>query len=99
VYTYTQKKTGDKLHAYDLDFTTTPDYYKGDPNGGYRSYVFTDNLSAGRIVELRDIVENDVRKTLSIPFYPANVAIRYEHSMGQGLPASLYRESVLSGNR
>jgi len=97
VWTYTHKKSGDRLHAYELDYTETPDYYKGDPNGGYKSYVFTDHLSAEQIVALRDRLENEVRAKLSIPFYPGKAAIRYEHSMGQGLPASLYRESNMLG--
>lgn len=86
VWTYTQPKTGDTLHAYELDFSTTPDYYKGDPNGGYRSYVFTDSLSAESIVNLRNELEHKVRRTLNIPFNPSHPAIRYEHSMGQSLP-------------
>ena len=28
---------GDRLYSYDVDYTVTADYYKGDPNGGYRS--------------------------------------------------------------
>ena len=91
VWTYTQPKTGDRLHAKDLDYTTTPDYYKGDPNGGYKSYVFTDHLSGEEIVKLRDKVEADTRKALGIPYNTSHPAIRYEHSMGQGLPASLFR--------
>jgi radical SAM superfamily enzyme YgiQ (UPF0313 family) len=94
VWTYTHKKSGDRLHAFDLDFTVTPDYYKGDPNGGYRSYVFTDYLSPEEIVRLRDQVEREVRETLSIPFYPSEAALRYEHSMGQGLPAQLFRRTA-----
>lgn len=94
VWTYTHKRTGDRLHTFDLDYTTTPDYYKGDPNGGYRSYVYTDHLSPSEIVALRDQVENEVRATLSIPFYPANKALRYEHSMGQGLPPQIFRTTV-----
>lgn len=93
VWTYTHKKTGDKLHAYELDHTVTADYYKGDPDGGYTAYVFTDHLSAKEIVELRDEVERDVRATLNIPFNPGSVALRFEHSMGQGLPDVIYRES------
>jgi radical SAM superfamily enzyme YgiQ (UPF0313 family) len=93
VWTYTHKKSGDRLHAYELDYTVTPDYYKGDPNGGYKAYVFTDYLSAEEIVRLRDNVENEVRAKLSIPFYLAKAEIRYEHSMGQGLPSYIYRES------
>ena len=95
VWTYTHKRTGDRLHAYELDYTVTPDYYKGDPNGGYKSYVFTDHLSAGNIVSLRDDVEQQVRKALNIPFNPGKAAIRYEHSMGQGLPEHIYRETSL----
>lgn len=93
VWTYTQRKTGDRLHAYELDYTVTPDYYKGDPNGGYRSYVFTDHVSAEQLVALRDRVEADVRRELRIPFNPGKAALRYEHSMGMGLPMQLYRES------
>jgi anaerobic magnesium-protoporphyrin IX monomethyl ester cyclase len=86
VYTYTQPKTGDKLYAWDLDYTETADYYKGDPEGGYKSFVFTDYLKAEELVRLRDWVEKDVRKKLDIPFNPSRSALRYEHSMGQGLP-------------
>jgi hypothetical protein len=67
------------------------DYYKGDPNGGYKSFVFTDHLSAEKLVELRDMVERDVRATLGIPFNPGAPALRYEHSMGQGLPGFILR--------
>lgn len=94
IWTYTHKRNGDRLHAFDLDFTVTPDYYKGDPNGGYRSYVFSDHLSPEEIVQLRDQVENEVREALSIPFYPATSAVRYEHSMGQGLPSQLFRTTA-----
>ena len=95
VWTYTHKRTGDKLHAYNLDHTVTADFYKGDPNGGYTSYVFTDHISAKEIVELRDYVESEVRKELNIPFNPGSVALRFEHSMGQGLPDIIYRETQL----
>ncbi len=94
VWTFTCKKSGDKLHAYDLDFTQSAGYYKGDPNE-YKSYVFTDHLSAERIVELRNVVELETRKALSIPFNPSNPAVRYEHSMGAapGLPPFILRSS------
>lgn len=92
---YTHRKTQDSLHAFELDHTVTADYYKGDPNGGYTSYVFTDHLSAEQIVKLRDQVEQQVRAELNIPFNPGSVAIRFEHSMGQGLPQVIYRESQL----
>jgi radical SAM superfamily enzyme YgiQ (UPF0313 family) len=91
VWTYTHPRTGDRLHAREVDYTVCADYYKGDPNGGYRSFVYTDHLSAERLVELRDMVERDVRRTLNIPFNPGAPALRYEHSMGQGLPDFIHR--------
>lgn len=97
-WTYTHKKTGDKLHSYDLDHTVTADYYKGDPDGGYSAYVFTDTLSSKEIVELRNEIEKDVRTTLNIPFNPGSVALRFEHSMGQGLPDVIYKESKIISN-
>jgi radical SAM superfamily enzyme YgiQ (UPF0313 family) len=94
VWTYTCKKSGDRLHAYDVDFTKVAEYYKGDPEGGYHSYVFTDHLSAEEIVRLRDEVESTVREKLGIPFNPGAAAVRYEHSMGQGaLPGFVLRTS------
>ena len=91
VYTYTHPKTGDRLHAYDVDYSSTPDYYKGDPEDGYKSYVFTDHLSSEEIVKLRNWVEETVRDQLKIPFNPSRPAMRYEHSMGQGLPGTILR--------
>jgi radical SAM superfamily enzyme YgiQ (UPF0313 family) len=93
-WTYTCKKTGDRLHSYDVDYTQVADYYKGDPAGGYHAYVWTDHLTSDAIVQLRDWVERDVRTTLDIPFYAAAAAKRFEHSMGQGeLPGFILRTS------
>src|SRR3989337_565823 len=47
---YTYPKTGDRLHSHEVDFTEIADYYKGDPDGGYHSYVFTDHLGAEDLV-------------------------------------------------
>lgn len=94
IWCYTCEKTGDNLYAYELDHTETADYYKGDPNGGYISYVFTDYLTSKDLVELRDVVERDVRQTLGIQFNQGSIALRYEHSMGQGLPDTIYRQSI-----
>ncbi len=93
VWTYTQPKTGDRLHSHEIDYTLCADYYKGDPNGGYRAFVFTDHLSSERIVKLRDAVEREVRSALKIPFNAGAAALRYEHSMGQGLPDFIHRTS------
>lgn len=94
VWTYTYGRNGDRLHSYEVDFTEVAEYYKGDPDGGYHSYVYTDHLPADDLVRLRNFVERDVRQKLNIPFNPSATAIRYEHSMGQmggRLPASILR--------
>jgi anaerobic magnesium-protoporphyrin IX monomethyl ester cyclase len=92
---WTYSFNGDNLHAYELDFTQVADYYKGDPDGGYKAYVFTDFMSSEDLVRTRDQIENEVRNKLGIPFNASRVAIRYEHSMGQHhLPTSILRSSV-----
>lgn len=81
VFTFTAKN-GDRLHSFDVDYTTTADYYKGDPNGGYKSFVFTDTLSPEQLVNLRNDVEHDVRNLFGkIPVQTSNV--QFEQSMGQ----------------
>ena len=94
-WTYTYAKTGDRLHMYEVDYLEVPDYYKGDPDGGYRSFVYTDALPPTELVRLRDFVERDVRARLGIPFNPSAAAMRYEHSMGQSgaLPRTILRTS------
>lgn len=92
VWTYTAK-SGDRLHAHDLDFTTEQAYYKGVP-GEYQSFVFTDYLTAEELVEARDHVEADVRKNLCIEWNVAHAAARYEHTMGMGLPDYILRAST-----
>lgn len=99
VYTYTVPKTGDRLHSFDVDYSTTADYYKGDPEDGYRAFVFTDHLESKALVELRNHVEASVREKLGIPFNPARAAMRYEHSMGQGLPDFILRHRRGGGLR
>jgi len=96
VWTYTHRKTGDRLHAYEIDFLVVADYYKGDPKGGYQAFVYTDHLSAAEIVQRRNWIEESVRASLRLPYPQARAAIRYEHSMGQGsheLPGFILRRS------
>ncbi|MBS1859751.1 MAG: radical SAM protein [Acidobacteria bacterium] len=88
---------GDRLYSYELDYTEVADYYKGDPEAGYKSFVYTDHLKPEEIVELRNFVEMDVRQRLGIPYNPATAAVRYEHSMGQAgysLPPNILRSTV-----
>jgi len=83
-YVYTSNITGDKLYQKSLNYLTEADYYKGDPDGGYISYVWTDYISPEELVIQRDALEKEVRKKLNIPFHSAAPAVKYEHSMGQG---------------
>lgn len=92
IWTYSYPKNGDRLHAYELDYTEVADYYKGDPDGGYKAYVFTDHLTSEQLVVERDSLEREVRATLGIPFNAGHAAQRYEHSMGQ-LPSHILRSS------
>lgn len=97
VWTYTYQKTGDKLHAYEIDYLKVMDHYKGDPKGGYKSFVFTDHLSAEEIVTLRNWVESSVREELMLSYPTAGDALVFEHSMGQGsnlaLPEFIFKKT------
>jgi radical SAM superfamily enzyme YgiQ (UPF0313 family) len=93
-WVYTYPKTGDKLYSEEVDYFKTADYYKGDPNGGYRSYVYTDTLSKIDLVMERDKMEFGIRRELNIPFNPSVPAVRFEHSMGQtSLPPIILKSS------
>lgn len=89
--------TGDNLYQIEIDYTTTSDYYKGSPDGGYCAYVFTDALSSEDLVRERDELEHDVRLILKIPFNKTAPAVQYEHSMGQfgQFPKNILRISTV----
>ena len=95
-WVYTYPETGDKLYAKEVDYLQTADYYKGNPDGGYQSYVWTDFLSASELVQARDGLERDVRHVLGIPFNAGVPAVKYEHSMGQtALPSTILKKTCL----
>lgn len=73
---------GDALYSVDVDFTEDVAYYKGRP-GSYRAFVWTDYLTADRLVRLRDEVEEEVRRKLGIA-YPQAFVKQTEQSMGMG---------------
>lgn len=93
-WVYTYEKTGDKLYAKEVDYFQTADYYKGDPEGGYQSYVWTAALSSDMLVSGRDEMERSVRKALGISYNASTPSVRFEHSMGQGLPEKILRRSL-----
>ncbi len=95
IWVYTDKKSGAHLYQINVDYLRVADYYKGNPDGGYQSYVFTDALSPADLIRLRDEIEREVREKLSIPFNPSAPAMLYEHSMGQGgaFPGHILRAS------
>ncbi|MEK9172357.1 MAG: radical SAM protein, partial [Nitrospirota bacterium] len=97
VWTYTYARTGDRLHSIEVDYREVAEYYKGVP-GEYTSYVYTDHLSAKELVQQRDWLEADVRAKLGIPYNAGAPAVRYEHSMGQGvIPANILRSTATAG--
>jgi len=98
IWTYTQPKTGDRLFGIEVDFEETAEYYKGVP-GSYKSFVFTDYLQPDEIVQLRDIVEADVRAKLGIAYNAGAAAQRYEHSMGASGPLPSHILKTSSPNR
>jgi len=88
---------GDKLYQEEVHYEREADYYKGDPNDGYTSHVWTDYLSPLDLVVRRNELEADVRKELGISFNPSRPAMLYEHSMGQSPSAHILRSSSLLG--
>lgn len=96
-WVYSCKRTGDRLYQREIDYTQVADYYKGNPDDGYVSHVFTDHLTQRDLVRERDRVERGVREKLNIPFNPSAPAMLYEHSMGQtALPSRMLRTSSLA---
>ncbi len=81
-WTFTEPRTGDRLHAVAVDHLTDVSFYKGIP-GSYQSFVFTDYLSQDDLCRSRDRLESEVRDALKIPYPVAPAALQYEHSMGQ----------------
>ncbi len=97
LWIYSDPKTGAKLYQHEVDYSRIANYYKGDPNDGYHSHVFTDTLTPTDIVKIRGDVEKEVRHTLKIPFYArATTSLRYETSMGQfgRLPPNIWKQSA-----
>jgi len=90
---YRYETNGDALYSENIDFTKETAYYKGTP-GHYKAFVWTDNLSRERLAQLRDQVEDEVRKGLGIPYPTAVAAIAFEHSMGMNLPSNILRSAV-----
>jgi anaerobic magnesium-protoporphyrin IX monomethyl ester cyclase len=81
VWTYTDQKSGDRLHAYPVDHLKDVNFYKGIP-GEYRSFVFTDTMTPEALVAARDNLEADVRAALDIAWPSTPAELNLEHSMG-----------------
>ena len=95
VYEFEDKKSKEilRLYSYPSDFTTDVHNYKGIP-GNYVAYVFTDYLSAEDLVRWRDYAEQTTRvEFLKHNPIKAIEANQFDHSMGQGLPHSVYKSS------
>jgi radical SAM superfamily enzyme YgiQ (UPF0313 family) len=90
VYKYTFN--GDALYSKNVDFAVEEAFYKGTP-GEYTSFVWTDYISAEKLVAMRDELEAEVRVKLGIPYPNAPSVLLYEHSMGLNLPATILRKT------
>jgi len=93
VWVYTCKN-GDRLYQEEVDYSKEANYYKGDPNDGYFSHVWTDFLSSETLVLRRNELETEVREKLGIPFNQSRPAMLYEHSMGQSPSSHILRSST-----
>jgi anaerobic magnesium-protoporphyrin IX monomethyl ester cyclase len=83
---------GDALYSKNVDFAVEEAFYKGAP-GEYTSFVWTDYISAEKLVAMRDDLEAEVRSKLGIPYPSAPSALLYEHSMSQNLPSTILRKA------
>lgn len=81
IWTYTDRKSGDRLHAIATDHLSDVPFYKGTP-GSYRSFVYTDHLTASDLVRRRDALESEVRWSLQIAYPTTAAALSYDHTMG-----------------
>lgn len=92
-----KNKNGDCLYQKDVDYAEHATHYKGDPNDGYVSHVWTDFLDQVTLVTRRNDLEHEVRKHLGIPFPESCAAVLYEHSMGQSrLPSHILHSTGVS---
>ena len=97
IYVYTDPKTNDRLYQSPINYLEDLDYYKGDPEDGYVSYVWTDYISSQDLVKERNELEIEVRNKLNIALNPSRPGVEYEHSMGQGnvsIPDYILRNST-----
>jgi anaerobic magnesium-protoporphyrin IX monomethyl ester cyclase len=85
---YRYEFNGDALYMENTDPNAEVGYYKGK-KGEYKAFVWTDFLTAERLVELRDAVEDEVRAKLGIPYPSGAAALQYEHSVGMRLPETI----------
>lgn len=96
------EENGATLFFTEVDFASEFSWYKGKPKE-YISHVWTPDLSKEDLVELRDQVEDDVRKELRIP-YPQRYSGDYldgqgnlEHSYGMGINTQDSRVALKEG--
>jgi radical SAM superfamily enzyme YgiQ (UPF0313 family) len=90
IWVYTSKRYKDRLYMYDVDYTCTDVYYKGVP-GEYKSYVFTDYLSAEDLVELRDDIAMVTQQSLGLSDLEMGFA-KYDRSISR-LPLNVLRKT------
>lgn len=96
VWIYTIPENGDRLYSFEVDYTTTAVYYKGDPVNGYKAFTYTDYLSPEQLVQQRGYLDSTLRTKLNLPQYQTKTSMHFEHSMGQAgvLPEFIVKSSL-----
>jgi len=69
IWKYESPYTKEVLYSVNVDYTKTPNFYKGVP-GNYTAFVYTDYITSKDLSQLRDEVEWSVRKELGQPSVP-----------------------------
>jgi len=87
-------RNGDLQYQSEVDYAVEADFYKGNPDDGYVSHVWTPSISRVDLVRMRNDLEQTVRAILDIPFNPSAAAQQFEATMGQTkLPPRILRKS------
>ncbi len=72
------------MYSQEIDHCEVADFYKGDPNGGYKSFVFTDYLSREGIAiepfKISSISKKEIVEKLAIWIEQKKIRMFYEES-------------------
>lgn len=93
IWTYTAPRTGGVLFSKEVDYIKNAEYYKGVP-GDYTSYVWTESLTPGQLVQARDSIEDDVRKYLGLSPLTETQPKIFPYAPGTPLPDYILKSTT-----